>query len=52
VHAELAVAGGDESAVFRFYNRDTISSAQPVRTVTSAASLKASAGPRCQRPAS
>jgi hypothetical protein len=42
--AELAVAGGDESAVFRLYNRDTISSAQPVRTVTSAASLKAIGG--------
>jgi hypothetical protein len=44
VQAELAVAGGDESAVFRFYNRDTISSAQPVRTITSAASLKAIGG--------
>lgn len=37
--AELGVAGGDESGVFRFYNRNTLRAPSSVRDVTSAASL-------------
>lgn len=39
--AELAVAGFDETGVFRFTNRDTLRSASSVRSITSTASLKA-----------
>jgi hypothetical protein len=37
--AELAVAGFDESQIFRFYNRTTVRSAPIARTVTSSTSL-------------
>lgn len=42
--AELAVAGGDESGIFRFYNRDTIRGATSARDITSSGSLTAIGG--------